>query len=582
MAFVINQDSCIPVRSIFEVERQLSAPLYQRQYSWKKNNIDEFWGDIRLVEEEQAEALFLGAIILKHEGPSNPSAGSLEKFLVLDGQQRLATLFLTLLAISLEWQEHGHDPEARSIAETFLMSIKTATKGQPRFLPTIPDTPEFGSLCRNLKVDWNLFPPEEFKIGRMSEAFELIQSEVRNRSRGESGFDPESLRTLELLVVDKVEIVAINIADRHQPNEVFDRLNRKGQALTVGDLVKNEVFRRLSTEAGTAIKLYNEHWRPFEKSFTDKKRLDDYYYPFTLSVDDSATVARSFNILNDHWNKTIKDVDDSRTVAELIINDLGRFVPEYNALSARSEYKTTPSIAERIECLYRMPAPRVTYAFLIQLLESHRKGGVSELEAAECLRIVESFLVRRAFSGLEPTGLHAVFKSLWRRNGGNPEELAADLQTSTIDFPDDDRFRNDIAMRPFYGRRLDKFVLAELEIETHRTNPLSREQLDDITVDHLAPQSLKGAWSDEFPSDEEERHRLLGLLGNLVPLSQSDNSTKGAGTWEEARTFLKNETIYRTARDVLDKYDKWGPNEIVERTKNLADLCVNRWPRPGQ
>ena len=78
-------------------------------------------------------ALFLGAIILKHEGASDPSAGSLEEFLVLDGQQRIATLFLALLAVAIEWQEHGHPTEATAIAETFLKSTRTTTKGKPRF-----------------------------------------------------------------------------------------------------------------------------------------------------------------------------------------------------------------------------------------------------------------------------------------------------------------------------------------------------------------------------------------------------------------------------------------------------------------
>ena len=238
-----------------------------------------------------------------------------------------------------------------------------------------------------------------------------------------------------------------------------------------------------------------------------------------------------------------------------------------------------------VDRLYRMPAPRVTYSFLIQLLRAQplgisEEGGIRASDAAKCLLIVESFLVRRAFSGREPTGLHAVFKGLWGKNGGNPEKLTADLQTRTIDFPSDEQLRRDILTKPFYGRRLDRYVLSELEIATHRTHPFSRKQLQEITVDHLAPQSLKGAWRNQFPDNGEERQLLLGLLGNLVPLSQADNSTKGAVDWNQACVRLKNETIYRTTREVLDKYATWGPKEIIERTEVLAELAVKRWPRP--
>ncbi len=581
MILARQQDSCISVREVFEVERRLFAPLYQRRFSWDRKNLDEFWEDIKLVEDEGSEALFLGAIILKHEGASDPSAGILEEFLVLDGQQRIATLFLTLLAIALEWQEHGHINEASAIAEDFLMSAKSNTKGQPRFLPTIPDTPEFEALCRRLKVDWDLSPVTKFRPGKMSAALEQAQAEVRMRCVREDGFDGESLKALGRIVVDKIEVAAINIAERHQPNEVFDRLNRKGQVLTVGDLVKNEIFRRLSADAETAIRLYREHWEPFEESFADRRELDNYYYPFTLTVDDKATVGGSFRVLSSHWDSLIQDDDESATAAELIIEDLSRFVTEYNALSGSSDYSYTADVAIWVERLGRMRLPRVTYAFLIQLLQAHRQGTVSASDTVECLRIVESFLVRRAFSGREPTGLHAVFKGLWRKNQGNPKSLVANLHTRTIDFPYDDQLRRDILSKPFYGRRLDAYVLAELEIATHRTNPITRDQLESITVDHLAPQSLKGNWAKEFPDDEEKQQLLLGLLGNLVPLSQSDNSTKGTANWEEARHRLRNETIYRTTREVLDNYAKWGPKQITARTKDLAEKAVQRWPRPG-
>lgn len=583
MTLTSQVDNCVSVRSIFELERNLSAPLYQRRYAWNRKNVGEFWDDIKSVEDGESDALFLGAIILKHEGPSNPSGGALEQFLVLDGQQRIATLFLTLLAIAVEWQEHGHTDRATAIAENLLMSVKTNTRGKARFSPTIPDMREFVSLCRKLKVDWALQPVAEAKAGRMTAAFERAQKEVRTRCLSDGAFVVDALEDLEQTIVDKVELATINIAERHQPNEVFDRLNRKGQALTVGDLVKNEVFRRIPDAPITAGRLYEEKWRPFEDSFSEKKQLDNYYYPFTLTVEDSATIAGSFKILSDHWDSLIRDDDRAEDIAELIIEDLSRFVPEYNALSTGTSYSAaSKDIPVLVSRLFRMPAPRSTYAYLIQLLHAQRTGTLRASAVANCLKIVESFLVRRAFSGLEPTGLHAVFKSLWARNGGNPASLVANLQTRTITFPEDQQVISDISTREFYGRRIDKYVLAEFEIDTHKKNPFSPEQLSNITVDHLAPQSLKGSWIDHFPKETEERQRLLGLLGNLVPLSQSENSTKGAASWDEARTLLRNETIYRSARDVLDKYKSWGPSQIKERTEEMAHWAVRRWPRPGK
>ena len=344
--------------------------------------------------------------------------------------------------------------------------------------------------------------------------------------------------------------------------------------------MKNEIFRPLANDPATATQLYRERWEPFEKSFRDQRRLDEYYYPFTLTVNDRATVSSAFRVLSEHWKSEFGDIDDPAVAAGRIIDHLSTLVPEYNALSGGEVYSATPEISDRVERLARMKAPRVMYAFLMQLLHAQRCCGLSSAAAVDCMNIVESFLVRRAFSGREPTGLHAVFKSLWEKNQGKPATLVSDLQTRTIDFPCDDQLRNDILTKPFYDRRLDGYVLSELEIASHRTNPLSRQQLDAITVDHLAPQSLKGDWAKQFPEDAEERKHMLDMLGNLVPLSQADNSTKGAADWDEARSRLRNETIYRTARAVLDNHHEWGPKQILERTADLAESAILRWPKP--
>ncbi len=91
-------DSCITVREVLGPERQLVAPLYQRRYSWAKKELDQFWDDLDKLAEGASDTLFLGAVILKHEGHSDPGAARLEQFLILDGQQRLITLYLLLLA----------------------------------------------------------------------------------------------------------------------------------------------------------------------------------------------------------------------------------------------------------------------------------------------------------------------------------------------------------------------------------------------------------------------------------------------------------------------------------------------------
>ena len=139
-----------------------------------------------------------------------------------------------------------------------------------------------------------------------------------------------------------------------------------------------------------------------------------------------------------------------------------------------------------------MPAPTTLYPYTMRLLLGVLKGEVLESDAKGCLSVIESFLVRRAFLGLEPTGLHAIFKDLWGKAGGDQEEVIKNVQTKTIEFPDDDRFADRIKTSDLYHRKLCKYVLEEYERSFTAGDVL--KTFPPITADHLMPQSREGDW----------------------------------------------------------------------------------------
>lgn len=379
----------------------------------------------------------------------------------------------------------------------------------------------------------------------------------------------------------KVELVEIHLAERHDPNEVFNRLNTKGTPLTLGDLIRNEAFGRFSSNRSAASHAFHAYWSPFEAQFPSEASREEYYWPFTLAVAPNATRGQAFVLLRERWSALGNESNsvDADAAIRLIVEDLTQFVGSFCLLKDGVGIAGLhPELARAALCLYRMPPPSVALSFLMQVIAGVMDGRVSVENGIETLRLVESFLVRRALVGLEPTGLHAVFKRLWNATQGNPVEVRRNLETATITFPNDQEVRDKLPQVNMYKRKLCRYILAEYERSLSKGDPLSEQQLTKFTIDHVVPQSFASRWAKEYELPREEVDRLLQTWGNLVPLSTEGNSTKAASDWEEAQRRLGNETIYASTKRLLDEIVSWSPEELRKRTNALTEWAVRRWP----
>jgi hypothetical protein len=188
--------------------------------------------------------------------------------------------------------------------------------------------------------------------------------------------------------------------------------------------------------------------------------------------------------------------------------------------------------------------------------------------------------VRRGFVGLEPTGLHSIFKRLWLDAGADPTKVAENIETGTISFPSDNEVRNAVIEKGLYNKRIEKFVLWSYEGDLQKMSHAQLSYLPNITADHVMPRSWQGEWKKII--SEAEHAAIVDLWGNLVPLSKKENSAKGAKSYAEARKILQNETAFLTTKRFLTENDYWDKETILARTKDLGDWAVNRWPKPAE
>ncbi len=582
MTFKKTESDSASVHEIFEGEVLYRSPLFQRHYVWGKEQLDALWADIDTVLEESSSSRFLGALVLKPY--QDRTATKPQGFWIIDGQQRLTTFYLLFVACAHKAEELGKKDLAADYVYAYLLQKQSRVKGEPKLVPTIPDLGQFKEI---LKFIENHNPrPIGGEYGQ--DKGDLVDAFLRNLEEIEKRIlvdDEPSIDRLEKLLDDisnKVEFVQINLAEHHDANEVFNRLNTSGQPLDIIDLIRNEVFSLLSDDVKEAESIYNAHWIEFEKSFNisgDEKKdsaiRNGYFFPFALIKDSSTRKAEVFKKLSFQWKSKVKSME-ARNAAKTIIDDLREYVPAYLALSSGDRLSNvSDEFWETVLRLYRMPAPSTLYPYAMRLLLALKKGETNETDAKACLGVIESFLVRRAFLGLEPTGLHAVYKDLWKKAGADSQKVKQFVQTNTIEFPDDERFIERIKSSDLYHRKLCVYVLEEYERSFTRGDILI--SFPPITVDHVMPQSRIDEWLNVVSVEDHERY--LHTWANLVPLSTKANSEKGAKSWVEVKQRLQNETVFSTTKALISSNDEWGIDEIEKRAESLGEWAVKRWPK---
>lgn len=249
---------------------------------------------------------------------------------------------------------------------------------------------------------------------------------------------------------------------------------------------------------------------------------------------------------------------------------------EYILLSSDEESDNfSKQINASVRRLRRARLPSSTYPLLMPLLADVRNEALTEEAFLGIANAVETFLVRRAVVGLEPTGLLVFFRGARAAMGEHVS--AASFKTAlqrrgTIEWPDDERFKSAIRERKIYKSNIVRYFLEEYEKSLGADVPS-----DNFWIEHVLPQvsPLPEEWSKEFPSEDHER--LVHTAGNLILLSGEMNGALKVQGYEKKRKRYQEDAMFASARRLADSFEKWGPDQIRDRSSQIADWAVKRW-----
>lgn len=576
---------------IFTERAQFGIPYFQRPYKWKNANIERFENDLISVVDIEGESHFLGAIIMFER---YTSIGLPTSYQIIDGQQRITTCFLALAALAKTYLDHGFDADAANLYNSSLI-IPALQAGIPnsKLISCKDDRASLNAVFDDLNsvslthiVGNNVFR----KLGSSTEksgqvwknyvALHRFFSRLFDeQEKQEEGGGKRMIDSLYAGLMNHMTVVWIVVKDPTDGPKIFNSLNSKQEPMTIGDLVRNEVFSKISSEDDSVVEMTDvNYWRPFYRKFIQgdavrgDRVFEQYFFPFALTLKSSVKKDGAFNYLRDRWAQ-----EDDPTI---IIAELSEYQDIYLDLCTGTQYTTgaSASVSALLGNLYRMKAPNSIYPFVFHVVKAAQRSEIDMGVAEDMLQTVESFLVRRSVCGYEPTGLHAVFKSLWSDCGEEhtTERMSQEIRKhATVAWPGDDEFGAAIVSRPLYRAKITSYLLEEWN--THLGG--DRVSVDGKQVEHVLPVKPKSGsqWHEDWAEDQQKEKR--DCLANLLPISQSLNSSIQNAEYAVKRDRYLQDSALKAAREFAQTYDTWTPTSFDTRAATLKTWALNRWDR---
>ena len=588
------------LKNIFNKKIIYSCPLFQRKYVWEITQWEELWEDILSIISDNSEdqnIIYLGAIILKNQD-SDPSQ-NFYKSLIIDGQQRLTTLYVILCALSKLFSENGKSTNGKNIITQYL-----ATKEEEeeviyaKILPTIEDQQYFNKMLTNLEFPVsNLYQIEDNKEtdNRINSAFNYFEKAIKKYAKYETSatqLDMDKIQNLQKFILEKLFFICIQIENKFiDENKIYEKLNTSGKQLEIIDYIRNKIFSNLNSQSYNEMEnLYNNQWTKFENSFggnsaKHSKIRNQYFFNFGMIISPNIKEKDTFYTLKNRWDDLNIESSSPLQMSKTIIKDLSEYHLPYLILREINNFPdfVDAEIKSCLSNLFKVGLPLGTLPYTMKLL----KNIINDIEQQNVgnhiniLQIIEKYFVRRGIVNDDSTGIHQFFKSLWNRCQANPQHLhdllIGSSSTSGISMPTDDRVLSSIKeLTPH--KDTAKYVLSEYEV--YLTSRIHRNQIEPnynkATIEHICPQDLgQSTWNDIFT--EMEHDRTNNLIGNWILLTKSRNSSLGNRPWaDKKRYYSEVENIFHGPKEVSGN-DNWTPDEIDSRTLNIGKFITEEW-----
>lgn len=548
---------------------KLVIPVYQRNYDWKEEQCQKLYSDLVKTIREKRRWHFFGGIV----SVSDPM-GSSSDYLVIDGQQRITTVSLLLLAMANLIRDGKITPEDDDLYERIMK----------RYLVDEINPKSRKVKLKPIKGDQNAYDrlwgdPSDFdRASNITQNYLYFYNEMQKQ-----------VISIDQMfnAIERLQIIDITLTPPDDdPQLVFESLNSTGMDLNEGDKIRNYVLMGLNV--ADQEKFYDAYWNPIEKNAGHDKQTNSYdVSPFIR--DYLSVKQRRITSMKDIYPEFKLFAEKRNEGMEDLLKDMLAYAKRYNKLI--NGHQTFP--AKLQASIYRMNRfeSSVTRPFLMEVLRLQEEGVLDYSQVTEVCRIVESYLLRRVICDLPSNTLSKVFLTLSadvKRFDGTFENFIEKMKyvltnkNEKAAFPDNETFAEHFQSKNIYAMpsRYKAYIFDRLENGESSEYKEIYNRLDsgEYSIEHIMPQKLTPAWNRELKDDAELIHaEWVHRIANLTLTAY--NSKYSNSSFQEKKTMADGylQSGIKMNQRVSQK-EHWGLPELEERSAELTKLALTLWP----
>lgn len=599
------------VLSIEDLEKYyFVVPDYQREYVWEADkHIYQFLVDIDEEFEahsNEQQSYFIGSIIVVKKD---------SKYDVIDGQQRLTTIVISLCAMrnileDLQKRDQLTDMSSSilDIVKKWLFKFDLKTKSTLSRLELQYDESN-GYL--DTVIQKKVYEGEVTNsIEKMQKAYDRIFKHLQNYLNQETELFEEYVQYF----LTNVNVVVIESDNLGSALKIFETINQRGAGLNAMDLVKNLMFSKANTDDFESIKI---KWKQITTDLQACGEGDNplrflryfmiaRYHNGIIREDDlySWIISREGKLKLQYETKPLNLVNEMTAAAKRY----SHLVQATNSDSSSLGINKYPNVA-KIGYINKQRSRQ--HLMLLMALDLNCNDDVINYLAQQ----IESFLFFANTLKMQTKNYERRFTdwAIKLRGKRDIEEIVELIDETMIPFLRSylSEFKNSFLQIRHYDynpQYRERYILGCLDTEICKQaglNPLSQDNIQKLQIEHILPQTLVNLEeSDEF--DEEERDKYTFMLGNTTLLESQIN--QAINNYNDLSTdwFGMKQTQYVNSNFVITKllndqynigkntglnrlksklncqFDKWTKTSIEQRQQMLMELAFDHWQLNGK
>lgn len=572
------------VVSLMQSGVRFHIPFYQRPYEWGESQCQVLLDDLDLVRAQLPNPAphFLGTLVVQPQENT-------KTLVIIDGQQRLTTMYLLFQAISRLAHERAQDANSsvryQELAQELNSILVDASDShRPPFTLTGSDKLVLSDIFTGKNE-----PKSKKDSPLLTKNYLFLHKQLSQRNADELWGIYEASRYLEL--------VELRLEPCDQPQDIFESLNSKGLELKPWDNVRNLVLMNLPQED---TYYYDTYWKPIEEKVLPWTR--DAFVRFYLEAKQGSVPKKGLYYEFKKFRAScgmnaVQLLQDMQRHAEVFSwIDWRQFPLEKDQnLKAQIEYRLL-----RLQRMYSGPSQRCWTQFGLQCMLRYQNEELTAAQIIEVLRLVETLIFRRWFCNRKPNALESFFASLDHKIVTLNEPKAGSDYVSKLKWllcaPDAQLPLDDQLEKTFLNRNFNyikgpqkvmrNFMLACFE-EEHAHGAKSEqvnifERLSAFSLEHIMPQSLTDQWKAALGPDAEKIHGYwLHRIANLTLIDPSFNSKYSNRPFKEKCKMehgYAHSALYSSR--AIAQHENWGEAELQQRNDELYQMALKIWPYP--